>query len=207
MIELKISGENTASKVFIWEVWLQCQIAMHAFDRLNEYARVQVKRDFEATKPRPRRAIEVLADCSAFLAACAILSHCLYPAKKGLAARRGKRLRELMNIEHLPALRSLEVRNSFAHIDERLDQLLKENATDEIVQIHLARTPPTANLVLKRFNPSTLTISYLDQEANLALCAEEVRTIRAAALDLISRKRSEISLLGQAESPAKARDD
>lgn len=103
-----------------------------------------------------------------------------------------------MNIEHLPALRALEVRNSFAHIDERLDQLLEANATDEIVQIHLARTPPTAKLVLKRFNPSTLTLSYLDQEADLALCAEEVRTIRAAVLDLTGRKRSEISLLGQA---------
>lgn len=98
--------------------------------------------------------------------------------------------------------------NSFAHIDERLDQLLEANATDEIVQIHLARTLPTAKLVLKRFNPSTLTLSYLDQEANLALCAEEVRTIRAAVLDLTGRERSEISLLGQAESPTsvKARD-
>lgn len=196
MIEQKVSGENAASKAFIWEVWLQCQIAMHAFDRLNEYARVQVTRDFTATNPRPRGAIAVLADCSTFLSACAILSHCLFPASRGRAARRGKRLRELMNIEHLPALQALEVRNSFAHIDERLDQLLESNETDEIVQIHLARTPPTAKLVLKRLNPTTLTLSYLDQEANLALCAKDVRTIRAAVINLLDRKRSEISLLG-----------
>lgn len=200
MIELKVHGENAASIVFIWEVTIQCQIAMHIFDRLKEYARVQVELDSAAQKPRPLSVIEVLADCSAFLSACAVLAHCFFPTKKGIATRRGKRLRELMNIENLPALRALDLRNSFAHIDERLDQLLEESPTDEIVQIHLARKPPTARLVLKRFNPTTITLSYLDKEADLALCASEIRTILAAALDLVARKRSELSLLVQVES-------
>ena len=91
-----------------------------------------------------------------------------------IAAKRSTALRELLQLEDLPHLRSLSVRNAFEHIDERLDRLLIESPSDRFVWLHLTRDEPPAGKVLKRFNPNTLFLSYLDSELNLEACHSEI---------------------------------
>jgi hypothetical protein len=183
MFSLSATGPEAPTRVFLWEVTIQCQIALHAHRRLAEYAKVQIERTFESTAPRPTTPIELLADCSAFLSASAVVSRCLF-AKGGFAGRRSAKLRKLLSIESLPHLNSLAVRNSFEHIDERIDKLIQYPPSEAVVQLHLALREPEHHLVLKRFNPKTITLHYLDEKLDINCCAEELNQVLSKVVEL-----------------------
>lgn len=207
MLTFTIHGENSAAALYLWELTIQCQIAEHAFARLKEEGRVQVTRDYSSSRPHPRTSIELFSDCSAFLSASGIVAKILFAsidAKTSklrqnpvlaLAARRSTALRELLQLENLPSLRSLGVRNAFEHIDERLDRLLKESPSEQFVWLHLSRDEPPAGLVLKRFNPNTLNLSYLDNELNLEECHSEILQVREKLKGAYDKVRGHKALL------------
>lgn len=190
MLTISVTGENSAASLYLWELTIQCQIAEHAFARLKEQARVDVERDFDSPHPHPQTAIELFADCSAFLSASGIIAKILFAGidtnaekrEKNLglkvAAKRSAALRELLELEDLPSLRSLGVRNAFEHIDERLDRLLKDSPSERFVWVHLSRHEPAPGMVLKRFDPNRLKVSYLDDELDIAACNSEVVRIQ-----------------------------
>lgn len=210
MLTVTIQGKNSAAALYLWELTIQCQIAEYAFARLKEEGRVQVTRDYSSPHPYPETAIELFADCSAFLSASGIVAKILFASidtkaskhdhnsPRALAARRSTALRELLQLEDLPFLRSLCVRNSFEHIDERLDRLLKENPSQQYVWLHLSRDEPPAGLVLKRFNPNTLHLSYLDNELNLGGCYSDILRIRGQLNGAYDRVRTHQALLAVA---------
>lgn len=190
MLTFTVHGENSVASLYLWELTIQCQVAEHVFARLKEEARVQVERDYDSPHPHPKNAIELFADCSAFLCASAVIAKLLFAGANSdsvrlqrepvlaVAARRSTALRKLLELEDLPQLRSLGVRNAFEHIDERLDRLLRENPSGTFVWLHLSREEPPEGLVLKRFNPHMLSVCYLDDELNLLACYEEILRVR-----------------------------
>jgi hypothetical protein len=212
MLTFTIHGENSAASLYLWELTIQCQIAEHAFARLKEAGRVQLARDYSSPIPHPKSAIEVFADCSGFLSASGVVAKILYAcadtkASKlkqnpvmAVAAKRSAALRELLTLEDLPSLRSLGVRNAFEHIDERLDRLLKEGPSERFVWLHLARDEPRSGLSLKRFNPNTLTLSYLDSELDLEKCHSEILHVREKLKGAYGRVRTHSTLLAAATS-------
>lgn len=210
MLTFTIHGENSAASLYLWELTVQCQIAEHAFARLKEAGRVQVTRDYSSLRPHPKGAIQLFADCSAFLSASGIVAKILFASIDtktskleqspvlAFAAKRSAALRELLQLNDLPFLRSLGVRNAFEHIDERLDRLLKENPSEQFVWLHLSRDEPPAGLVLKRFNPNTLHLSYLDLELNLAECHSEILRVREKMKGAYDKVRTHEALLAVA---------
>lgn len=207
MLTVTVHDENSAASLFLWELTIQCQIAEHAFVRLKEYARVQIEHDYASKQPHPKTAIEIFADCSAFLSASGIVAKVLFAgidikASKlerspalAIAAKRSAALRELLELEDLPSLRSLGVRNAFEHIDERLDRLLRDNPSGQFVWLHLSRHEPPAGIVLKRFNPNALSISYLDDELDLSACHSEIIYVREKLNNSYDRVRKHEALL------------
>lgn len=207
MFTTTISGENSAASLYIWELALQCRIAEHAFARLQEYARVQVVRDYSNSHPHAETAVELLADCSTFLSAAGVIAKLMFSgadagperlrANRSLAvaAKRSAALRELLLIDQLPSLRSLGVRNAFEHVDERLDRMLQENRSDKFVWMHLGRDTPPPGLVLKRLDPHTLQLSYLDVALNLRECHTEIQMINSHLGAAHEKVRSSVTLL------------
>lgn len=211
MLTFTVNGENSAASLYLWELTIQCQIAELAFARLKEQARVHVERDYKSRRPHPETAIELFADCSAFLSASGIVAKILFTGMDvmrskvqrnpvlAVAARRSAALRELLNLADLPSLRSLGVRNAFEHIDERLDRLLRENPSGPFVWLHLTRDEPAHKNVLKRFNPKTLMLGYLDDELDLAACHLEIICIRERLNVSYDRVRKHKPLLSAAK--------
>jgi hypothetical protein len=201
MLAFTVRGENSAAALFLWELTVQCQVAQHAFGRLKEFARVQMERAFDSKRQHPKNPIEVLVDCSAFLSAAGIAAKLLFTGVDAkapdlrknptlaTAARRSAALRGLLEIDDLPTLRDLGVRNAFEHIDERLDRLLREAPSAEYVWLHLARTEVTDGAVLKRLNPRTLTLSYLDAQLDLEHCSAEIGLIQERLKGSYERSR------------------
>ncbi|MDP2681114.1 MAG: hypothetical protein Q8O85_20690 [Rhodoferax sp.] len=207
MLTLTIHGEKSAASLYLWELTIQCQIAELAFVRLKEAGRVQVTRDYSSPRPHPKGAIQLLADCAAFLSASGIVAKILFASVDtkasrleqnpvlALAAKRGAALRGLLQLEDLPSLRTLGVRNAFEHIDERLDRLLNENPSEKFVWLHLSPDEPPAGLVLKRFNPNTLQLSYLDNQLNLEDCHSEILRVREKLNGAYDKVRTHEALL------------
>jgi len=181
MISLSVGGQNAASDVVLWEIELQCQIAKLSVERLRNFSERQLPAALWKRIPikGPQNLVELLADCSAFLTAASIISKMLYKGdrRKPTVAKRTQRLREILEISDLPTLQKLSVRNSFEHIDERLDDQLTQNPSGGFVQYHTTRYPPPKGLVLKRFNPETLSISYLQDTLDIGACSSEIAEV------------------------------
>ena len=208
MLTLSSTGENSAASLYLWELEIQCRIAAHAFACVNEEARIAVEGDHHSRRPRAKSPFELLANCSAFLSSFGIIAKILFAGVGAettmrdnqnpvilRAATRAKALRELLKIDDLPALRSLAVRNAFEHIDERIDRLLRTQPSGSFVWLHLTHKAPPPGLVLKRFNPNTLTVSYLDDELDLAGCNSEVLQVREKLKGAFRRIRKDEALL------------
>lgn len=184
MFSLIIHGENSASELYLWELTIQCDIAELAFKRLQEYSRIQLSKEYSSTTPHPKNPIEVLYDCSTFLSAAGIIAKIL-SAKKGLPADRSNALRSILGIDELKNLCNLAVRNSFEHIDERLDRLLKESPSERFISTHMSSKEPGTGMILKHFNPNKLTLSYLGEELDLEGCHSEITDIQKKTPNLL----------------------
>ncbi|MEJ1371518.1 MAG: hypothetical protein RPU34_12575 [Candidatus Sedimenticola sp. (ex Thyasira tokunagai)] len=158
---------------------IQSGIAKHSFQRLKEYARVQIDRDYNAKIDRPKTSIEVVCDCNLFLSSAAAISKLLFPSDRAAqtAKNRAMELRENIGVNDLTVLRSRNVRNSFEHTDERIDELLKTMGNADLCQIHIANKPPVSEFVLKRFNPATMEISFLNRQVDTQACIEEINEL------------------------------
>ena len=135
---------------------------------------MQHGRDFDASAPP----IDIIADCITLLAALASLRRFLFENNRSESAiqARCRNLRRLLGEPDLPILSSAAVRNSWEHLDERMDDLLPRLAEgDALSHIHVAATPPgTRTTVLKRFDPTALTIQFADQVVSLVPAMAEV---------------------------------
>jgi hypothetical protein len=188
-----LSGENAASGAFVVELTTQCQLARYAFERLREQARCDIERDFKSLKPRSNGPTEIFAHCTVFLSAAGVISKILFPTGKNRTrVTRGERLRALLEFERrdLPTLNTLGVRNAFEHIDRELDHFL-ESSPAELVQYHLTRhAPPKGVAVLKRFDPRSLSLSYLDTRLDLRACYSEIELVE----ERVSKARGRVRL-------------
>lgn len=199
ILVLIVAGENAASDAFLVELTTQCLLAGYAYERLREQARCEIERDFTSRKPRPDSAIELLADCTVFLSAAGVIAKTLFPnekKKRTTSVIRGERLRALLELRDLPTLRSLVVRNSFEHIDKELDRFL-ENPPVKFVQYHLTRHTPPDGVVLKRFDPRSLSISYLKKRLDLRACYTEIKLVEERVSKANARVRMSGGLLGE----------
>ncbi len=166
---------------------MQCALAKHSYARLLEYARVQMQRDYASKKGRANTPIEVVADCVTFLSAAGVIAKILFPTSTRSRAKiRGPNLRRLLKVPDSLQLNSTLIRNAFEHIDDRIDEVIQKHSGQEIALLHVARPKPKSPIVMKHFDPDTVSLSFLGKSIALGTYYSEillVEKLTQAALD------------------------
>lgn len=164
---MPIPSKNFPVVMLLSEIDLQCKLISRAAERLCASAEHWIALDQGIDDGKTAPPIEILASCSVCLSAAAAIYKFLFigDRKKGKkAVRIRKRCEALMNLlgnPKLPVVSSIAVRNSWEHLDERLDELLLSRAFKSYEQVHVAVKPPdAATFVLRCFDPSHMEIKY-----------------------------------------------
>lgn len=179
---MPIKGYNFPPLIFLTELGTQCDFAQFYFNELREAAPKWQEgihgEDFHTAMP-PRN---IMTYCTSFLSSAALIAKFLYcgKRKKQRITSRCTRLRELLGIDTLPTLKNLAIRNSFEHMDERLDELFFTFRVGKLDLLSVTGKPPSHDtVVLKRFDPQRLTISSFNDELSLIDCESEIRQVQA----------------------------
>ncbi|MCX6144960.1 MAG: hypothetical protein NTZ35_17280 [Ignavibacteriales bacterium] len=175
-----MSSRNIGSVLFLEELQLQQMVAETAFARLQKAAKSWTQRGFNwADEMVPPR--DIIIDCGTFLAAAGVVSKILFEgSRKARVAARCSKLRKLLDIEDCPHLRNLSVRNSFEHVDERIDERFSPGIPENyrVTSLSVDAKPPDAGtIVFKRFDPNALSISFGDDTISLAGCMTEMSSV------------------------------
>ena len=177
---MAIKGYNFAPSMFLLELSIQCSLAELAFNHLKVAANgwlegVSPEQFENATSP-----LEIVSWCTSLLSAAAVIGRMLFPGKrKSPIPERCRRLRQLLEIDQLPTLSNFAVRNSFEHVDERLDLHLRNFTQGSWDPISVTEKPPSSTLLLKRFDPKRLAISFVHHEIELAPCIAEITEVKS----------------------------
>jgi hypothetical protein len=92
---------------------------------------------------------------------------------------RCQRLRQLLEIDQLPAVSDFTVRNSFEHVDERLDSHLQNFTHGTFEPMSVTEKLPSDTLVWKRFDPRRLAIAFVNVDIELEPCMMEITEIKS----------------------------
>lgn len=163
---MPISSNNFPAVMLLCEIDLQCKLIARSAERLRESAQHWIALDKSIDDGKTAPPIDIVALCSVCLSAAASISrHLLVGDRKGKKAIRiSKRCAALMNLlgnPKLPVVSSITVRNSWEHLDERLDELLSSQSFKSYSEVHVAVKPPdAATFVLRHFDPLRMEIKY-----------------------------------------------
>lgn len=118
--------------VLLCEIDLNCKIIARSAAKLEIAARhwINLTQGVDGGDRAPP--IDIVTDCLSCLSAAAAVSRMLFLGKRtgknrNRIKQRCERLTKLLGNPQISALDSLGVRNSWEHLDERLDDLLESN--------------------------------------------------------------------------------
>lgn len=122
--------------------------------------------------------LEIIAECTVCLSAMSAIRRLLFP--KGELKQRGETLRNLLNNPVLKYVTSTTVRNSWEHHDERLQNILSRRAIGtSFSEIHVhPKTPKENSIVLRRFDPTNMSIHFTGETIELKPCVSEIQTLK-----------------------------
>jgi hypothetical protein len=188
-----ISNENFGVVILLEEVQIQCMLFENNCARLEDAADHWIKlshgEDFDRSVPP----IDVVAWATVCLSAMAAIRRLLVPSPtRSKANKRRAALYQLLDQPSLPTISSVAVRNSWEHLDERLDELLPTMRSGSISPIHLTAEPPMpGTVVLKRLDPLTLTVYFSSEGIPLRAARDEVEEL-SKRLDAAYKKLTSI---------------
>jgi hypothetical protein len=121
---MSIPSFNFVPAMFLLELDSQCRLAEFCYEKLRESAPGWYENstivDFEqALAPQ-----EIMIFCVGFLSCAKNIARFLFSEVKGKPRCRAAHMRDLLTVGDLPTLKNVSVRNSFEHLDERLDSIL-----------------------------------------------------------------------------------
>lgn len=185
-----IKSHNLPVTEFLMELDLQAWIALRAFEKLEAgtvgWRSGATPEEFGEQAAAP---LELLSQSVILLSAAAVVSKILFKGggKETPRIRNRRRvLRRLLEIEALPTVSALKVRNSFEHVDERLDtwaietmNRMRQGNAAGVESIKVNALPPKPNtVILKRIAPDALRIHFRDDSVDLRACADELSEVR-----------------------------
>jgi hypothetical protein len=177
---MPIDRDNLGAVLFLRELSIQCSLFSRAIERLEEGAEHWRAIDRGEDDGKTFAPIEIVAQCVVCLAALAAIQRILFIGgrRKAPVPIRCAALLSLLAHPALPNMSSVQVRNAWEHLDERLDDLLKGSPPQMVEQIRVSGKPPDPNLTwLRRFDPGTFTIHFANQSIDLRPCIEEVKLL------------------------------
>jgi hypothetical protein len=197
MYSVAIMNNGYPEWFFLLELRTQCGLAKYAYSRLVEYSRTEIAKPQKDIYFQPEQAAQVVADCTVFLSAVAMIANLLFaPAARDPDSKvRAAKLRQKLGEPSLPIIGSKSVRNDFEHVDERLDGVIRSHPDQYICQLHISRDAPSFPVVLRRFDPLTLSICFFERALDIKACIEEIeqldRLLDEAMKTPLDRKRQE----------------
>jgi hypothetical protein len=163
---MPIPSSNFSAVILLSEVDLNCKLIGRAADQLRDAAKHWIALDQGVDDGWPAPPTNIISMCAVCLPSSAAIAKMLLlgdrKSKKSVhIAKRCNALMLLLGAPELPAMRSLVVRNSWEHVDERLDTVLESNAYRSVSEVHVAaKQPDTATFVLRHFDPVAFHIKY-----------------------------------------------
>ncbi|MFJ1470143.1 hypothetical protein [Massilia orientalis] len=180
---MPIPNKHLEEVVFLSELELNCSLFNRAFSALQISARHRINLDNGIDDEQPGSPILIVEQCTVCLSALAAIRRILSPVStKPRTQERASRLRDLLDSPSLPHVTTVAVRNSWEHLDERLDAVLVERATTSgpVEQLSVSsRTPNPNSFVLRRFDPTTFAIQFAGDAIPLLPCVDEIKELKA----------------------------
>jgi hypothetical protein len=123
---------------------------------------------------------EIMIFCVGFLSCAKNIARFLFSEVKGKPRRRAAHMRDLLTVGDLPTLKNVSVRNSFEHLDERLDSILFSVVLPASFDpLSVTEKPPDpGTIVLKRFDPRNLIIQFHEHQLSLEECMADIRRVQ-----------------------------
>lgn len=193
---MPISGKNFGVVMLLAELHIQCSLVKKAKERLQTGAEHWIKmsrgQDFDNTFSP----LEILSWCTVVLSGMASIRHLVVVGRDEKVAKERRRiLLELLGTPALPQISSSKVRDSWEHLDERLDSIIPAMTGGSITHIHVMPADPApGTIALKRFDPRTLTIYFADESFDVRLVAAEAELLLERVDQAMKRLHTETVL-------------
>ena len=193
---MTLKAENLAIVILLDELDLQCQLAQKAIEWLRTAA--EAWKNNVASEGKP---LDIIANCIVCLSASAAIHRLLEPGdRKGKrAALTERRCRAVRRVLHYPALVQVKkqgTRNSWEHMDERLDTVFSQGKCLSFAPVHLSpRAPNPGTFVHHHFDPANMAIKHGIDSIELNELYKECDALREAI------KFANLSLATGADAP------
>lgn len=195
---MAIKSENFAAIIFLLELQTQCTLFNNSISYLEKAVQRQTDRKNGIYKDEKFPPIEIKAHCTVCLSSLSSIRKILTPCsrKKSFIQKRCKSLMALLGNPALEYIFSPNIRNSWEHIDERLDTYLQDMGNSTISPFNIGTSESDhETLVLKGFNTSDLSIRFVNETINLKECISEIN-ILVGCIDLaLLRLQTETHLI------------
>lgn len=173
---MAISNEHFNTIVYLSDINTQCLLFKRSYEQLKIAAAhwINICNGIDdGTKFSP---LNIIAECTVCLSAMSAIKRVLNSDRPASAKKRSDELLELLGNPSLDHTFTKKVRNSWEHHDERLDKILNTNSEcKRLCEIHVAVNPPKeGTLTLKRFDPTKMTIHFLNDVIELTPCLHEM---------------------------------
>ena len=170
---MTIPNENFNTAMLLSDLGLQCKLFNHSINRLK-IASEHLMNTGDGTKITP---LEIVAECTVCLSSMSAIRRLLKPSSNSNKAKgRGEVLYNLLNQPNITNISSYSVRNSWEHHDERLDRVLSSReAGTPFSELHVnPKTPKEGGIIIRRFDPTNLSIHFSGDEIKLKPCITEI---------------------------------
>ncbi|GIU06930.1 hypothetical protein [Shewanella glacialipiscicola] len=171
-----------SSVIFLSEISIQCDLYLLAYEKLEKASEHWIAISKSINDGNKFSPLSIISEATVCLSAMSAINRLLYSSKTSDSKKRCNELQNLLGDIALPNITSKMVRNSWEHHDERIDKELKNiNEPFSLSFIHVSvQPPPDKTLVLKRFNPIEMTISFLSDSIQLTHCKNEVSELKSS---------------------------
>ncbi len=176
---MPIPSHNFGAELFLSELGLQLLLFRRSVNRLNKAAAHWKALESGIDDGQVARPIDIVADCTVCLASLAAVRRVLRPSPNApeTAKKRATALYDLLGNPPLTNAASVSVRNSWEHLDERLDDWLgsRTPGSGSVTEIHVSCKPPSPNTtILRRFDPVQFAIHFGGAVVPLKDCVLEI---------------------------------
>lgn len=180
---MSISNENYDAVILLTEIHLQCKLIERSAEKLHEYAAHWIALEQGIDNGKKATPIDIVAACVTCLSAAASIRSLLFVGdrkgkKVSVIQKRCNAIMALLGQPKFPILSSNIVRNSWEHLDERLDELLSERTFRSLSDFYVSAQPPNTNtFVLRQFDPVNMEIRFGNDAIALEPCINEAKEL------------------------------
>ncbi len=191
---MPIPSHNFGAVLFLSELGLQCHLVNRSAQRLERAAEHWIKLEQGIDDGETAPPIDIVADCTVCLSAMAAIRRVLRPSQRASSKvkERSTALLRLLGNPPFPNVTSVQVRNSWEHFDERLDDILGTRTKGSVSELYVSsKIPDSDTIVMRRFDPVGFAIHFVNQSIALRPCIAEVKQLSGLIEQAYARLQSE----------------